>query len=53
MGEGVKNSKKGHNSKKNHVCIQYPEQISQEERMRIIFSKRLWLNFNILNHTYI
>jgi hypothetical protein len=47
MAEGVENSKKviikkiNHNSKKIHVGIQYPEQISQEERMYIISSKKL------------
>ncbi len=34
MGDRVKNSiKKSHNSKKIHVGIQNPKQISQEERM--------------------
>jgi len=40
MGKGVKNSKKKcQNSKKIHVGIQYPEQISQEERMYISSEK--------------
>jgi hypothetical protein len=42
MGEGVKNSEKSKNSKKKkHVGIQCPEQISQQERVFIISSKKL------------
>jgi len=36
----VKNSDKSQNSKKLHIGIQRPEQISQEERVFIIFSKK-------------
>ena len=40
MGEQVKNSLKSQDENI-HIDIQYPEQISQEERMYIIFSKKL------------
>ena len=45
MGEGVINREKSQNSTKKN-CIksfQCPEQISQEERVFIISSKKLWL----------
>ncbi len=46
MGEGVKDSKNSQNSKKKialkiHVGIKYLEQISQEEIMYFISSKKL------------
>ena len=52
MGEQVKNSLKSQDENI-HIDIQYPEQISQEERMYIIFSKKLWYHFYIENHTFI
>jgi len=45
MGKGVKNSKKKSQNSKKNSCWQYPEQISQEERMYIISSEKVVITF--------